>query len=240
MNKVVIKLLSMALCAAICLTPITAIAKSYEVPDNNSFKTYMSYTTITNQSSNQYALQQVCFTDENGLRRYDDYFVIAVGTYYTSVVGTRIDVTLDTGRVLQCVVGDIKADVHTDAMNRQMSENGNVIEFLVDAKALDKRALRSGDISSIDGFEGSITNIDVYKTAVIGEWPSSKPEEGFAEFIVTGKEVQSIGDTVLYLVTITTTTGTETTVVSEDVYEDVVVGKSRITYDKSNRTYKIK
>lgn len=129
---------------------------------NTAFKSYMDYRAITNKKSPQYKLQNACWTDDNGLRRYGDDYVIAVGTYYADHVGDRLEITLDSGEEFTAIVGDFKADSHTDDTHRytKMSNgNKNVIEFVVDTKQLPKKARQMGDISYIQGFEGDVADI---------------------------------------------------------------------------------
>lgn len=137
--------------------------ESMSVPDGDtSFKSYMDYKCITDRNSPQYKLQGECWTDKNGLRRFGNDYVIAVGSYYAESVGERLEITLDSGDKFTAVVGDFKADSHTDNTHRYypMSDgNKNVIEFIVDTGSLDKKAKRMGDISYVDGFEGNIESV---------------------------------------------------------------------------------
>lgn len=138
--------------------------KTFEVPDGDtSFKSYMDYRAITNICSDQFKLQQECVTDSHGLRRYGDDYVIAVGSYYSKNIGDRLTITLDNGSSFTAVVGDFKANKHTDSTNRYYAMSGgkkNVIEFIVDTDALDNKARRMGDISYIDGFVGNVKSIE--------------------------------------------------------------------------------
>lgn len=138
-------------------------APEYAIPSGDtSFKSYMDYRMITNHDSEQWALQEGCYTDCDGLRKYGDYYVIALGSYYADHIGQRFIITLDTGEEFQAVVGDFKADVHTDGTNRYTSmANGgkNVVEFVVDTHSLDGIAKKMGDISYICGFKGNIRSI---------------------------------------------------------------------------------
>ncbi len=142
--------------AAVILTALT-------VPDiDTGFKAYMDYRKITNTRSVQYRLQQSAETDDNGLRIYHGRYMVALGTYYGEV-GDELTVTLDTGEVLDVVIGDIKADCTTDETNRYhpMSDgSGNVIEFIVDTRELTRDVKWAGDISEIDGFEGNVEKIE--------------------------------------------------------------------------------
>lgn len=161
---------SMAAAILMMCLPIAAAYKmvSYAVPDGDtSFKTYMSYQAITNTASAQYELQKKATTDDNGLRQVGDYYVIALGSYYSTTIGDKFVIELEDGTRIKAIVGDFKNDKHTDSTNRYTNvydSNGNfvshnVVEFVVDIYALDKTAKNWGDISAIDGFEGNISAI---------------------------------------------------------------------------------
>lgn len=140
---------------------LLAASMIFTVPDIDSdFKSYMDYRCITNAESAQYKLQQDCYTDENGLRVYDGYYVVALGTYYSSTIGDKFKITLDSGEELYCVVGDVKADCDTDKTNRYVPINGNIIEFIVDTRKLPKDVRFMGTVSALDDFEGSVESIE--------------------------------------------------------------------------------
>lgn len=143
------------------VTLLLAAQMIFTVPDVDSdFKSYMDYRCITNTSSDQYKLQQKCYTDDNGLRVYDRYYAVALGTYYSSTIGDKFHITLDTGEEFDVIVGDVKADCDTDKTNRYVPVNGNIIEFIVDTKKLPKDVRFMGTISALDDFEGSVTSIE--------------------------------------------------------------------------------
>ena len=124
-----------------------------------SFKTYMDYKKITNKSSRQWHLQQLAYTDSAGFRKFNDSYLVAVGTYYADKVGKEFRVTLDSGIVFHAMVGDIKQDIHTDANNQYVTANGNILEFIVDIDKLDKLTKKLGNASN-SGLEGSIIKIE--------------------------------------------------------------------------------
>ncbi|MCM1578415.1 MAG: hypothetical protein NC078_06425 [Ruminococcus sp.] len=137
--------------------------ESLPLPDvDTGFKTYMDYRAITNKRSAQYKLQQQAYTDEQGLRRIDDDVCVALGTGYASKCGERFEITLDSGNTFTAIVGDIKSDAHTDSTNRyvELSEGrGDMVEFIVDTKELDKKIRRMGSIGGYEEYSGSVTNI---------------------------------------------------------------------------------
>lgn len=137
------------------------------IPDmNTKMYTYMDYTCITNTSSTQHKLQQSAWTDENGLRRYGDDYMIAMGTYYAPECGIRYRITLDNGTMFTAIIGDVKDDSITDEYNMYTPYYGdeevkaNVIEFIVDTPQLDSFARKMGTISMIDEFDAGIYSIE--------------------------------------------------------------------------------
>lgn len=138
------------------------------LPDCDTwFKAYMSYKAITNTNSDQYKIQQSAWTDENGLRRYGDDYLVAMGTYYTDKCYTRFLVEFEDGDTITVMVGDIKQDRHTDSKNMYSAitdSNGrfisaNVLEFIVDTSVLDRKAKNLGSVHYIDGLGGNIVSI---------------------------------------------------------------------------------
>ena len=134
-----------------------------DTPSNNSFKSYMSYKCITNRSSKQYKFQQECYTGNYGIRMKDGRYCIAVGSYYTTKIGKKIDLVMENGAIIKCILADCKANAHTDSTNRQ-NPNGSIAEFIVDMNSLNRTAKRMGDVSYCsEKFKGEIKKIRVYK-----------------------------------------------------------------------------
>lgn len=104
---------------------------------DTSMITYMDYRAITSTVSDQYKLQSQAYTDSNtGIRMVNGRYCIAIGSYYTTTVGTYIDVYLSNGSMIPCIVADCKADVDTDTNNHQIDNAGGIIEFVVDTDIL--------------------------------------------------------------------------------------------------------
>lgn len=141
--------------------------KEYYVPKyvDTSFKAYMDYRAITDESSEQYKMQQNAWTGLDGVRRIGDDICVALGTYYTDGCGERFEITLDTGKTFNVIVSDIKDDQDTDETNRYtMHGEGDearacVVEFIVDIDEIGSKAKRLGDISC-NNFEGEVTSIE--------------------------------------------------------------------------------
>lgn len=137
----------------------TAENITYNVPSGHSFKSFTYYTSLSSHSL-QGKLQQSAYTDENGLRKVDEYYCAALGTYYANDIGDKYLVTLSTGVQFKMILCDVKSDAHTDINNQYTKSNGCVIEFYVDKSKLNNKVKVSGNISSIPGFEGDIISID--------------------------------------------------------------------------------
>ena len=135
----------------------------HEAPITSGFKSYMPYTAITSQSSKQYQLQTIAYTGNYGIRMADNCYCVAIGTGFNADVGTYFDIILENGSILQCVVGDIKADEHTDKSNEVTVANDCLTEFIVDNGSLDRNAKRMGDISyCCDEWNSRVKKIRVY------------------------------------------------------------------------------
>lgn len=108
------------------------VAKS--VPNNSNAFAYMGYTAITSRGSKQYKLQQIAYTDIFGIRCVQQYYLVAMGTYYGKV-GDTFKIHTASGGWYMVMMGDVKSDAHTDPSNR-VSGDGSIIEFIVDRKVI--------------------------------------------------------------------------------------------------------
>lgn len=113
------------------------VYEEYVVPINNNFKSYMPYTSITSVTSSQHKLQnQYAYTGDYGIRQVNGRFCIAIGTFSNARVGTYVDLILENEIIIPCIVGDFKANVHTDSSNMVTGHNGCVSEFIVEKERL--------------------------------------------------------------------------------------------------------
>jgi hypothetical protein len=94
---------------------------------------YMDWRTITDPDSEQWALQQYCYTDPTtGIRMCNGRYCIALGQEHTDRKGQYVDVTLDNGIVIQCIVADCKQYCDTQGGYGVIGADGGIIEFVVD------------------------------------------------------------------------------------------------------------
>ena len=125
------------------------VKNSNIIPQHKDFKSYMGYKAITNKSSRQYQLQQIAYTDENGLRKINDRYCVAIGSHWNVDMGENFDLVLENGTVIPCVKADAKADRDTDSSNIYTA-NGCCSEFIVDTANLNSVARSSGNVSNIN------------------------------------------------------------------------------------------
>ena len=143
--------------------------KEYSVPENDGFKSYMSYKAITNKSSKQYKLQKNhAYTNNSGIRMANNRYCIALGTAFNAPVGTYVDLLLKNGTIISCVVAEIKSDQHTNSDNIVTSHNGCITEFLVDTDILNNNIKRGGDVSFYKkDWNSPVKSIRVYKKNIL-------------------------------------------------------------------------
>ncbi len=149
---------------AVCLNG-TDLYEDYDT----SFKAYMGTGAITNTNSEQYKLLQKA--DDGLFMKYNNRYLVAIGTGWGAIVGDYVTATLDTGEIVECVVGDIKADIHTDDTNRytylpHQTHNYklcvNVLEFIMGEIPTELWA--SGCVSAVEPkLRGNITRMEVFK-----------------------------------------------------------------------------
>lgn len=140
-----------------------SIGTEKDVPPNNSFKSYMDADTITSRNTDQYKLKAKYIIDEKtGIWTVDERYCIAVGSYYTQSIGTYIDVVMESGNVLHCILGECKRNRDTDYTNRQ-NPNGSVVEFIVNISSMPSMVRKMGNCSyACEEMKGEIKSIIVY------------------------------------------------------------------------------
>ena len=139
--------------------------REYDVPRTSGFKSYMSYKCITSTSSPQYKLQKdKAYTGKYGIRQVDGRFCVAIGSHFTSKIGTLFDLVLVNGTVIPCILSDQKSDKDTDSQNIITEHNGCLSEFIVNTNVLTKSAKQQGDISYCNKkWNSPVKSIRVYE-----------------------------------------------------------------------------
>lgn len=125
-------------------------------------KSFMSYRAITSTGSKQYQLQLASYTGNYGVRMYKGRYMIAVGSGISRTIGQFVDVVLENGTVIPCVLGDAKQDRHTNS-NHTIGLDGGAVEFIVDTGSISRAVSSSGDMSdACDTWNSNVVEIRVY------------------------------------------------------------------------------
>lgn len=160
-------------------TKLKTIADSLSLPDimDTSFKGYMCMHKVTSTSSKQWKFlhsgDYKLTSDNNGIMMYEDYYVVAMASYYTNYkVGSTFRITLDSGVVFDVITGDEKADQDTDSSHTfrpKGVDRGEIIEFIVACgeegqncnvyTTMTPENRRLGNLSSL-GFQGNVVKIE--------------------------------------------------------------------------------
>lgn len=128
-------------------------------PGQGTFKSYENYRNITNTSSPQYKLQQQAYTGDYGIRMVDGRYCVAMGSYWATEIGTKLDVYLESGEVIYVILGDNKQNCHTDSSNRVGSGNKDVLEFIVDVNEIPSKVKNCGNFNCI--FSGKVVDVQI-------------------------------------------------------------------------------
>ena len=126
-------------------------------------KTYAYYTAVTAKGSPQYALlnSEECYTDEKtGIRMVDDYYCVALGSFYGSTIGTKYRITFSTGDSIKVILCDQKSDRHTDSNHQYAVKNCDIMEFYVEKGKIPSNV--RGNYGNLEQFSGDIVKIERY------------------------------------------------------------------------------
>ena len=133
-----------------------------DVPGNNSFKSFMDADCITDRTSEQYKLKSAYSLSDNGIYMVDGRYCIALGSYYATDIGTKIDLIMENGQTVECILAEQKDDSDTDTINQRHSDT-SIVEFVVRESSLSKTVKNKGDCSYADDcLLGEINEIRVY------------------------------------------------------------------------------
>lgn len=119
---------------------------------------YMDYRKITDVTSAQYELQQLCKT-KNGIRYYEDYICVALGSAYGRNIGDTWRVTLECGTEFDVILADFKDDGTSDFFGH-VDENydgqpcTNLLEFVVDERELPPAVKKAGTFTVLGYYGG--------------------------------------------------------------------------------------
>ena len=154
---------------------VSAFAQSvtYEamgVPNiNSSFKTWMDYKLCAKGSAQRNFSDTWGWMDSEGFMRCsgekelginDDYYLVALGSYYGRTIGTKYKITTDTGNIFYVVLAEYKDNSETNSTNQYATANNNIIEFLIHPTYLNYQVKFIGSANVLAPLNGSIIKIE--------------------------------------------------------------------------------
>lgn len=128
---------------------------------HSDFKTWEDYRCITDINSEQYQLQTYAYTGEYGIRKINDYYLVAMGSAYAHYIGEKIELKFSTGETIKVIIGDFKQDQHTDKYNSAGVDNNDIIEFIVDQSITPSEVWLMGSYDVV--FQGTVDEIRYIK-----------------------------------------------------------------------------
>lgn len=123
---------------------------------------FMDFRKITDKNSIQYKLQQDCRT-EQGIRYYDKYICVALGSAYGQDIGDTWHVTLHCGTEFDIILAEFKDDGKTDFFghpdeNYDKQDCINILEFVVDENKMSYVAKKAGTYTALGYYGGLYGN----------------------------------------------------------------------------------
>ena len=98
----------------------------------------------------------------------DGRCLIALGSRFSTTIGTYIDVILEDGTVIPCMLGDGKSDAHTDHTHTYQKWDHSIVEFVIDSEMADYSDYRAkypnvqGNFTNVPELSSKVAYIKVY------------------------------------------------------------------------------
>ncbi len=122
-------------------------------------------------------MQLAAHTDEQGCRRYGEFYIVGLGSAYANRVGETFEVELDTGVIFTIITGDMKPDDDTDITHRfegcynyDGAYCANILEFIIDKETFDTRAYQWGGVDWYEKFKGNIVRMTYLGRDTSADW----------------------------------------------------------------------
>lgn len=152
--------------AALCYYAINTEACELPLPPlPTNVKAYTDYHCYNIDGSAQKYIQDNAITEEHGIRMFDGYYCVAMGSAYGEV-GDKYIIELSNGMRFAMIKADEKSDKHTDPTNRYHpcpNYNGEdracVIEFIVDTDKIPEKVAIHGSFDYCELFSGDVKRI---------------------------------------------------------------------------------
>lgn len=143
---------------------------------DTSVKAFTDYRVYDIWYTPHYRLQQVATTDANGLRRYGDDYLVALGSYYSTSIGDRFLIVTNTGNVFTVMLADGTQDqdtvdrMYAPCINYDGEPAANVLEFIIDSDVLSSEIYAYGDLNKIPSLQGEIIMMEYLGRDDSADW----------------------------------------------------------------------
>ena len=117
---------------------------------HKEFKSYMRWTALSPKSKQGKFSAKASPDPETAIMMYNGRYLVALGFAYADYVGQEIDIIMESGQIIPAVVGDFKAEKHTDEHNSTHLWDGSVVEFVVSS---------NDEAAKATNYSGSYNNI---------------------------------------------------------------------------------
>ena len=95
--------------------------------------------------------------------KLEDRYLIAVGSKFNTLPGQYIDLVLQNGVVIECIMGDEKADRDTDVTNTFTYHSRCCSEFIIDTNTVRQDIYERGNASlKHESWDSPVVKIVVY------------------------------------------------------------------------------
>lgn len=148
-------------------TTVYDIPNSFVNPMTGKTARYQGGKTIERSSKITYGpagiINDLASPDYDGFMKLDDRYLIAVGSRFNTQPGQYIDLILENGVVIKCIMGDAKADCDTDLTNTFTYKSRCCSEFIIDEKTIREDIKKRGNASlKYFTWDSPVVNIVVY------------------------------------------------------------------------------
>lgn len=127
------------------------IPSSFVSPVSGKTVSYKGGKTIERSGKITYGksgyINKIASPDQDGFMKLDDRYLIAIGSKFNTEPGQYIDLILENGIVIKCIMGDAKADIDTDATNTFTYKSRCCSEFIIDEHTIRKDIYERGNAS---------------------------------------------------------------------------------------------
>lgn len=145
-----------------------AIPSSYVHPKTGNLMIYSGGKTLERSNRITYGeageLNRLASPDTDGFMKLDNRYLIAVGSRFGTKIGQYLDLVLENGVVIPCIMGDLKADQDTDLTHTFTYHSSCCSEFIIDEHTIRSDIFERGNASlKMSLWDSPVVSVIVYE-----------------------------------------------------------------------------